>query len=230
MRWLCVALTLLSQPCFANQIVTDSSNRLIKEQQLFYSVKNKDSIIKILRSFGIRPAWGNSGTIGHILSANTFLQKRNNNTDLVFPNEKIQFDASFNDLLLNRKDRGFASINEFGEVNFICSKESLEKWVILRKELEPKLDPFDHRYPTLALDCKLQLGTEINTLAAYPEVTTPQRQIAEASVPTPPQSLQTEKPLTVPLEPEIKPKEKVVDIFAAKIQARRSANKIRRKV
>jgi hypothetical protein len=206
MRWFCAVLTLFSQLSFA----TDSSNRLIQEQNHFYVVKERDSIIKILRSFGIRPAWGKSGAIVRILSDNSFLQTRNNNPDLVYPNERIQFDASFNDVLLNRKDLGFADINESGEINFICSKESLEKWAALRKELEPSLDPFDRRYPSLALDCKLQLRSEVNTLATCP-VVLPKRQIAGEPVPTSPQTAQPETPVISPQAPEAKPKEKVID-------------------
>jgi hypothetical protein len=160
---LIVAAAFLSQSCFANDV---ESSTPVKSTPFFYTVKKKDSLNKVLRSFGIRPVWGAHGAVVKMISVNAFLQARNNSPDLVFPNEKVQFDPSFNDLLQDRKDHGVIEISESGEVDFNCSKEGLEQWVVLRKELEPDMDPFDRHYSTLAIDCKDRLGVEVRSLAS----------------------------------------------------------------
>ncbi len=165
---------LISHPCLAGQVAKPSSRYLSRRQELFYMTKKHDSLNKILRSFGIRPAWGSGGAVEKLLLSNPALQEHKKKADFIYPREKIQFDSSFTEVFFNRRERGIASISESGEINFICSDESLKQWALIRHELEPDVDPFDKRYPTLALDCKQeQPEVSIPALASEPAAVAP---------------------------------------------------------
>jgi hypothetical protein len=186
-----VACAFVSQSCFAFAAGSGSQG-----PGLYYVVKKKDSLNKVLRSFGIHPTWGNDGAVEKLLASNPYFQNRKNNANLVYPNERVEFDASFNEIMQERKARRLVDIHENGEVDFNCSKEGLEAWVILRHKLQPDMDPFDRGYSTLEMDCK-QTGVEVKGLASI----SPLRQIAEASRPVPSPAPAVNAPAASPAVP-----------------------------
>ncbi|WP_235046275.1 hypothetical protein [Bdellovibrio bacteriovorus] len=127
---------------------------LEKKERYFYVVGSGESLGMILRTLGISPKWGVGGAVDRVVMENTQVFSSEKSANLVFPGEKIFFDAIDQKQIDIGIAAGFISRTSHGHIQFLCSKEALSAWEAFRRELAIDVDPYDPRYATLARKCR----------------------------------------------------------------------------
>lgn len=162
------SILLLSHHLFATEQKNTSPKTQASTRLHKYTVRKNDTLIKLSSSLGILNIWTPQVSATSTTQNFTFSIEPKRSINLIYPGDIIFLSSTFEKILIDRKQRGLISITDHGEVIFLCSQESLNAWIQLKKELSPQSDPFTGRHPHFFKDCLRAMQNLVNATEKPP--------------------------------------------------------------